>query len=107
MVHSFTSRQVLSLEAVALRAATHTPIDNAHAEVFNKTLGFFCALIEKGCSFSSVVDFPESSDTIQQENDVADAEIIDDSLRSRKHKSRKCHGRLELRHDGYNQPYIQ
>ena len=81
-------------------------MDDAHVEVFNKTLAFYCALVEKGCAFSSAVDFPESSDTIEQENDpLLDVEELPTNPRRR--KTYKCNGRLELQYDNYNQPYIQ
>ena len=75
-------------------------------EVFHKTLAFFCALIEKGCAFSSVDDFPQSSNIIEQENDPPlDGEEFPTGNRRR--KANKCSGRLELRYNKYNQPYIQ
>ena len=104
------SHQAISLEAAASHATSHMPTDDAHMEVFNKTLGFFCALIEKGCAFSSVTNFPDSSHTIEQENiSSADPEDVggESQNNSRKRKVRKCHGLLELRYDTYNQPYIQ
>ena len=110
--HSFTSHQAISVEATASHTTSHVPTDNAHIEVFNKTLGFFCALVEKECAFSCVADFPDSGDTIEQENNCpVDPEDVDADSESRnnthKCKVRKCHGRLELRYDTYNQPYIQ
>ena len=48
--------------------ASYLPTDNAHMEVFHKTLGFYCTLVEKGCVFSSVANFPDSGDMVKQEN---------------------------------------
>ena len=100
----------MSLDMAISHATSYSPTDNAHVEVFHKTLGFYCALVEKGCAFSLVADFPDSSDTIEQENNPpGDAEGVDDELpRSNcKRKARMCIGELELKHDDYNQPYIQ
>ncbi|KAF8545872.1 hypothetical protein OG21DRAFT_1528201, partial [Imleria badia] len=81
-------------------------MNNAHMEVFHKTLAFFCALSKKGCAFSSANDFPESSDTIEQENDpLLVAEEL--PMNNCRHKAHKCHGQLKLRYDNYNQLYIQ
>lgn len=92
----------------ASRSAVSSPADDAHVEVFHKTLAFFCALTEKGCAFSSAVDFPESSDTVEQENEpLAHADAEELPMNPRRRKARKCRGQLELRHDNYNQPYIQ
>ena len=94
------------LDAMASHATTSSLTDDAHMEVFNKTLAFYCALVEKGCAFSSTVDFPESSDTIKQENDPPlDVEELPTNPRWR--KAYKCNGRLELQYDNYNQLYIQ
>lgn len=90
----------------ASHAAASLPMDNAHTEVFHKTLAFFCALSEKGCAFSSVDDFPESSDTVEQENNPP-LNVEELPTNNRRHKAHKCHGQLELRYDDYNQPYIQ
>ena len=79
---------------------------DAHVEVFNKTLAFYCALIEKGCAFSSAVDVPESSNTIEQENNpLLDVEELPTNPHRR--KTYKCNGWLEPQYNNYNQPYIQ
>ena len=103
--HSFTTRQVITLDATASHAAASSPRDNAHVEVFNKTLAFYCALVEKGCAFSSAVDFPESSDTIEQENDPP-LDVEELPTNPHWHKTYKCNGRLELQYENYDQPYI-
>ncbi|KAF8833986.1 hypothetical protein BDN67DRAFT_915867, partial [Paxillus ammoniavirescens] len=111
VTHSFTSRQALSIEASTLDTTARTPQDDAHREVFLKTIGFYCALVDKGCAFSSTTDFPDSSDTIQQENDTlddAENNNIDHARSSRrKHKVPRCHGQLVLKFDNFHQPYIQ
>ena len=94
------------LDMAISHATSYSPTDNAHVEVFHKTLAF----IEKGCAFSSVTDFPDSSDTIKQENNPpGDAEGVDDELprSNHKRKAHMCIGELELKHDDYNQLYIQ
>ena len=75
-------------------------------EVFHKTLAFFCALSEKRCAFSSADDFPESSDTIEQENDPP-LDVEELLMNNRRCKAQKCRSQLELWYDNYNQPYIQ
>ncbi|KIK79500.1 hypothetical protein PAXRUDRAFT_16302 [Paxillus rubicundulus Ve08.2h10] len=101
----------LLIKASTLAATTRTPQDDAHREVFLKTIGFYYALINKGCAFSSTTDFPESSDTIQQENDTldnAENDNIDDAQSSRhKCKVPRCRGRLVLKFNNFHQPYIQ
>lgn len=87
--------------------SSHSPTDDAHVEVFQKTLAFYCALVAKGCAFSSAIDLPDSSDMIEQENNPpvdADGESLRDN---RKRKVPNCYGAPELKYDSYNQPYIQ
>ncbi|KAG9309526.1 hypothetical protein JVU11DRAFT_10503 [Chiua virens] len=104
--HWFVTREEVLLHTTALHAAASSPTDNAHVEVFHKTLGFYCALIKKGCAFSSADDFPDSSDTVKQENKSPLA-LCTKELSMRKRRTPKCNSRLELLYDGYNQPYIQ
>lgn len=59
---------MLSCNMMASGSHSSTVQDDAHYEVFLKMLGFFCALINKGYAFSSTANFPDSSDTIKQEN---------------------------------------
>ncbi|KAF8835761.1 hypothetical protein BDN67DRAFT_984400 [Paxillus ammoniavirescens] len=109
-MHSFTSRQVLLIKVSTLDATAHTPQDDAHHKVFLKTIGFYCALVDKGCTFSSTTDFPDSSDTIQQENNTLDNAENDniDHTRSSCHKRKvpRCHRRLVLKFNNFHQPYI-
>ena len=86
-----------------------TPQDDVHSEVFLKTFGFFCALKDKGCAFSSHADVSGFSDSILQENDHAIVEFDDDSDEPgcRCRKVAKCRGRLVLLYNKYNQPYIK
>ena len=106
LTHSFTSRQAMATlpHTATSHVASLSPTDDAHVEVFQKTLAFYCALIAKGCVFSSAVDFPDSSDTIEQENNPP-LDADDESLKKRKVPN--CYGSLELKYDSYNQPYIQ
>ena len=90
----------------AFHATASMSTDDAHVEVFHKTLAFFCTLSEKGCAFSSADNFPELSDTIEQENNPP---LVAEELpmNSHRRKAHKCHSELELWYDNYNQPYIQ
>ena len=107
--HSFTSRQAMAISphTATPHVASLSPTDDAHVEVFQKTLAFYCALVVKGCAFSSAVDFPDLSDMIEQENNPQ-VDADDDSPKdSRKRKIPNCYSTLKLRYDSYNQPYIQ
>ena len=90
----------------ASHSAPSLPVDSAHVEVFHKTLAFFCALIEKGCAFSSVDDFLGSGNAIEQQN-IPPLNAEELPMNTRRRKANKCYGQLELRLDDYNQPYIQ
>lgn len=89
------------------------PQDDAHNEVFMKTISFFCALTEKGCAFSSAVEADLDSTVEHVLDSATDATgmLVDDlhnPVHSRQHgKGRKCRARLVLRHDEFNQPYIE
>lgn len=89
-------------------AASHhaaSPTDNAHVKVFHKTLAFFCTLVEKVCVFSSMDNFPQLSNIIEQENDfLFDGEEF--PIGNCRHKANKCFGQLKLWYNNYNQPYI-
>ena len=108
-VHSFTSHQQLSRETNGHSTKPCTPQDDTHSEVFLKTFGFFCALKDKGCAFSSHADFSGSSDSVLQDNDHVIVESNDESNEPscRRCRVAKCRGRLVLLYDKYNQPYIK
>ena len=106
---------------------------DAYREVFSKTLGFFCAVVENGCLFnpddssvhldscfedgtedSSSEDgtkcssFEDKADAIDLENSPATAayQILLDGrspLKTRMH----CSGKMILRRDKFGQPFIQ
>ncbi|KAG6377394.1 hypothetical protein JVT61DRAFT_15190 [Boletus reticuloceps] len=82
-----------------------TPQDDVHSEVFLKTFSFFCVLLDKGCAFSSHADFPDSSDTVLQENNPVIVKSDDEC--DHRCKMVKCCGWLILLYDKYNQPYIK
>lgn len=89
----------------------HTSDDTAEREVFLKTISFFCALKEKGCTLSledGILEC-ESADLLEYDDD-ADVEgefdhIVCASRRPKKHKA--CKGALVLVFDKFNQPLIQ
>ena len=83
--------------------ASRLPYHDAYCEVFLKTLGFYCTLLDRGCTFlSSDLD---SSDMLVQENVLVGDAIVECGHNRR--KSRRCLGHPILRYDDFNQPYIE
>ncbi|KIJ46902.1 hypothetical protein M422DRAFT_249643 [Sphaerobolus stellatus SS14] len=79
-------------------------LTDASRKVFMKTLGFFCALQEGGCLFSS-----ENSDAYEDSDPTAASqfyEILRDNRAGEKDPD-QCNGRLLFHHDPYYQPFIQ
>ena len=95
-----------------------TSKSTAEKEVFLKTLGFFCALKEMGCPFTSEdVNHVEDNDTASRSVDAGltcdqymdnvDVVFDDGALRSSHRPSAKhCQGKLLMETDAYNQPFI-
>ncbi|KIJ25851.1 hypothetical protein M422DRAFT_273135 [Sphaerobolus stellatus SS14] len=79
-------------------------LTDASREVFMKTLGFFCALQEGGCLFSS-----ENSDAYEDSDPTAASqlyEILRDNRAGEKDPD-QCNGRLLFHRDSYYRPFIQ
>ena len=94
---------------------------DSQQEVFLKTLAFYCALIERGCLFSTEMD---SNTHISRDEDGTDNECAGDEdgsesmaaaelydilfdMRSRELTAARCNGQLMFRRDIYQRPFIQ
>ncbi|KAG1727710.1 hypothetical protein EDB19DRAFT_1857471 [Suillus lakei] len=106
--HHFTNRHKLTY---INSSPLHTSEDTAEREVFLKTISFFCALKEKGCTLSLEDGILEcESADLSEYDDDADIEgkfdrIARASRRPQKHKA--CKGALVLVFDKFNQPLIR
>ena len=89
----------------------------AACEVFMKTLAFFCALQDHGCSFSAAAEYigviqhdeEHGESYSDSENDI---EAVSTSQRRRNSRRPKpaantCMGKPILRRDHFNSPFIQ
>lgn len=88
---------------------------NSRREVFSKTLGLFCALMEHGCLFTdeSAAErtSEEDGDDVEEETeavttDLENYEILQDA-RSRKAGVSHCKGKLILHRDKYHRALIR
>ncbi|KIJ53896.1 hypothetical protein M422DRAFT_242163 [Sphaerobolus stellatus SS14] len=83
----------------------------AGQEVFLKTVGFFCALIQNGCTFESISELKEEEDSEVSDSDFDSNELefyeITHDIRSRKDKIPQCSGKLVFRNDSFGRPFIQ
>ncbi|KIJ37987.1 hypothetical protein M422DRAFT_259373 [Sphaerobolus stellatus SS14] len=86
----------------------------ARQEVFLKTIAFFCALMQNGCSSESIsgleeedLDISESeSDSSSDSNEIVFYKITYDTC-SRKDQDPQCNGKLVFRKDNFGKPFIQ
>jgi len=81
-------------------------------EIFRKTLGFFCTLLEKGCGFDlEEVDDKyigiSDRDWSDSESEDSDSNSSYSSLSSNHVRRAKCKGQLQLHKNTYGQPFIQ
>ncbi|KAJ7065891.1 hypothetical protein B0H15DRAFT_807690 [Mycena belliarum] len=91
------------------------PVLNTPAkEVFDKTIAFFCTLLENGCAFdpeTSNTDFGSFGDSdsdSDSESDNPDSESSETLLRNRRRpRDPTCRGKLCFRADEYGRPFIQ
>jgi hypothetical protein len=79
-----------------------------------KTLNFFCAIKDKGCSLSSESNLDDSTNELlmyheSESTDMdSESEFDIDALSSRRERKRKtCKGNLVMLVDQFNQPFIQ
>ncbi|KIJ38133.1 hypothetical protein M422DRAFT_259286 [Sphaerobolus stellatus SS14] len=95
-------------------------VDSAEREVFMKTLGFFCSLLQNGCLFNPEIDQCDSDD--EAEDDDYDG-IFEDTghgsespsvlyevlcdIRSIKQDVPRCKGKLVFRKDNFGHSFIQ
>jgi len=91
---------------------------DAHREVFTKTLGFFCAVVENGCLFerqdpsnspnlgSNIEDVVDFDFDGEKSSIVVSYQILLDG-RSRLNTSDHCNGKMILLRDEFRQPFIQ
>jgi len=96
-------------------------VDTAAQEVFLKTLGFFCALVENGCPFNP--ELPEMKPT-EDDRASGDGEAIEEEeeevtmpgsilyqklcdIRSPESQDLHCKGRLVFRKDQFGRSFIQ
>ncbi|KIJ39135.1 hypothetical protein M422DRAFT_258014 [Sphaerobolus stellatus SS14] len=86
-------------------------VDSAQHEVFMKTLGFFCALMQNGCLFNPEVEEDEDEDSEDEEDTPESTLLFYESLsdiRSRKPGDiQKCDGKLVFKQDEFGHPFIQ
>jgi len=88
-------------------------------EVFNKTLAFYCVLLEKGCTFDVEKDGMEFDDLVEGEETDGETSSIEDSEAEfdleditsydsrRKHSAFRCPGRMVIHSNRLGRPYIQ
>ncbi|KAJ7493180.1 hypothetical protein B0H11DRAFT_2277283 [Mycena galericulata] len=86
--------------------------DSPAKEVFNKTLAFFCTLVEKGCAFDPETDDTEFGSLADSDSDSdstdSDSESSDVVFRSRQRaRDPTCHGQLLFKSDEYGRPFIE
>ncbi|KAF9232988.1 hypothetical protein BU15DRAFT_66970 [Melanogaster broomeanus] len=125
--HHFTNHEEIS--AQLLQSSSRSSDHSAEKEVFMKTLGFFCALQEKGCPFASddisasvsgrTHDSPSDAtgnDDGRSNEGVSCTQYIDNidvvvdggsSRLSRRPNVKHCQGKLVMENDKYNQPFIR
>ncbi|KIJ36290.1 hypothetical protein M422DRAFT_261437 [Sphaerobolus stellatus SS14] len=92
-------------------------VDSAEREVFMKTLGLFCALMQNGCLFNPEIDNSDSDDEEENEEDVSDTECTPKSpllfyealcdICSIKGNIPRCKGKLIFRKDKFGHSFIQ
>ena len=100
LCEAFDTRAAAAL--LALRPTT------AEEEVFLKTLAFFCTLVEKGCAFDACDDAVDFMGI--QCNDFTDSDEESDTERNcrrQRHATKKCQGKMIIRYDKYNRPFVQ
>ncbi|KAF8974325.1 hypothetical protein BDZ97DRAFT_11979 [Flammula alnicola] len=95
--------------------AFHSP--TADEEVFNKTLAFFCALSNKGCSFDVAIDGEDFSNIANdEENDAGwdtdseDSENLRQPPRDCRYHGETgnfCKGKIRMYNDQYSRPFIR
>lgn len=100
-------------------ASQLTSESTAEKEVFLKTLGFFCALKEGGCRFTSedvncVEDNYTASDSVDAgltcDQYIDNIDLVLDngaSHSSRWPRAKHCQAKLLMEVDTYNQPFIR
>lgn len=82
-------------------------------EVFNKTLAFYCVLLEKGCSFDVEKDGIEFDDLVESEetdgetSSTEDSEDITSYDSRRKHSAFRCPGQMVICLTRHGRPYIR
>lgn len=88
----------------------------AKEEVFNKTLAFFCALLDKGCSFNIAVDGEDYSNITEHEDNISTTELTDEysetmdsgrDCRFRSGNANSCKGKIGMYDDMYGRPFVQ
>ena len=90
-------------------------IAQAKKEIFSKTLGFYCTLVEKGCGFDLRVDAEDIDlialdDTDDSESEESESETSTTVIKDcrRRNSSRSfCKGKLEMRLDEYGRSFVQ
>ncbi|KAF8833796.1 hypothetical protein BDN67DRAFT_998876 [Paxillus ammoniavirescens] len=107
--HHLTSRPVIL--ASASSPSSQPPLNTAEKEVFLKTLGFFCALEERGCPFT-MDDVRNDDDMTSLSSDqyMDNIDVVLDngaSCSSRRPGVKRCRGKLVMEFDKYNQPFIR
>ncbi|KIJ53274.1 hypothetical protein M422DRAFT_242411 [Sphaerobolus stellatus SS14] len=88
---------------------------DAQRELFTKTVGFFCALIENGCPFADSEDLDaleegseaEDEDFTQSSPDASSMYKVLLDNRSPRSSTSSCTGKLILRRDSYDHAFIQ
>ncbi|KAG2745354.1 hypothetical protein P692DRAFT_201720309 [Suillus brevipes Sb2] len=112
LTHDYVDRH--SLNHTSPLSHSDSPQTEAKKEVFLKTLNFFCAIKDKGCSLSSESNLDDSTNELlmyheSESTDMdSESEFDIDALSSRRERKRKtCKGNLVMLIDQFNQPFIQ
>ena len=81
-------------------SSTSKPAAFSRRELFERTFGLYCALVERGCSYR-----PDSEDS-DVESDSDDEDDGRDP-RSRTNRKPSCKGRIVFRRGAYGEPHVQ
>ncbi|KAJ7219839.1 hypothetical protein C8J57DRAFT_1095131 [Mycena rebaudengoi] len=105
----------IGLKVCSARGQRPHAVDTAEKEVFDKTLAFFCALLEKGCAFDPATDDVEVDENDLDSDSDSDCNSDSDDSNSshmqpsnrRRPKDPTCRGKLVFKSDEYGRPLIQ
>ncbi|KAJ6565296.1 hypothetical protein DFH09DRAFT_919678 [Mycena vulgaris] len=90
-------------------------IAQAKKEIFFKTLGFYCTLVEKGCGFDlradaediDLIGLDDADDSESDESETETGTTVIKDCRRRNSSRSLCKGKLEMRRDEYGRSFVQ